>query len=59
MGVADALVEPLFHLCWVHRSLKEAARLRAPELGQGLYINLVTLCAREPARRALVHLSAR
>lgn len=35
-----ALIEPLFHLCWVHRALKEAARLPRERLGSSRYLAL-------------------
>lgn len=38
------LAIPLFYLCWMHRALKEAMRLRRDELMSGHYINLLRLC---------------
>lgn len=42
-GLASSLVEPLFYLSWMHRALKEAARLPADRLEQGRYVNLLRL----------------
>lgn len=44
VGLAPNLVEPLFYLCWVHRSLKEATRLTPQKLENGHYLNLIRLC---------------
>ncbi len=44
VGVAAHLVEPLFYMCWVHRSLKEATRLTPQKLENGHYLNLIRLC---------------
>jgi hypothetical protein len=41
--LAPSLVEPLFYLSWMHRALKEAARLPSDRLGQGRYVNLLRL----------------
>ena len=41
VGVPPTLVGPLFHLCWVHRALKEAGRLPAGRLDTGHYATLV------------------
>jgi hypothetical protein len=43
-GLAPELIEPLFYTCWMHRSLKEAARLPAARLERGHYVNLLRLC---------------
>jgi Phosphotransferase enzyme family len=40
-GVAPGLVEPLFYLSWMHRALKEAARLSEDRLERGRYVNLL------------------
>ena len=37
------MVEPLFYTCWIHRSLKEATRLRMDRLERGHYVNLLRL----------------
>jgi SAM-dependent methyltransferase len=42
-GLAPSLVEPLFYLSWMHRALKEAARLPEDKLEQGRYVNLLRL----------------
>lgn len=39
-----ALVGPLFHTCWMHRALKEAARLEPHRLANGRYVRLLRLC---------------
>ena len=41
--LAPNLVEPLFYLSWMHRALKEAARLPADGLDHGRYVNLLRL----------------
>jgi hypothetical protein len=38
------LVEPLFYTCWMHRSLKEANRLRQNQLYKSHYFNLLVSC---------------
>jgi hypothetical protein len=35
------IVEPLFYTCWMHRSLKEAPRLRMDHLERGHYVSLL------------------
>jgi hypothetical protein len=45
--LAPELVEPLFYTCWMHRSLKEAARLPAERLERGHYISLLRLCIQQ------------
>lgn len=40
-GLAPDLVEPLFHLCWVHRALKEASRLDPARLDRGRYLSVL------------------
>jgi thiamine kinase-like enzyme len=37
-----ALVEPLFHTCWMHRAVKQASRLPRWKLGWGHYHRLVS-----------------
>jgi Phosphotransferase enzyme family len=39
-----ALVAPLFFTCWMHRAVKEAARLPQGRLGRGRYVTLLRLC---------------
>ena len=41
--LAPELVEPLFHLCWMHRALKEATRLPPTALGGGHYVRLLRM----------------
>lgn len=43
-GLAGRLVEPLFYTCWMHRALKEAARLPAGEGARGRYFRLLRFC---------------
>jgi hypothetical protein len=43
LGLDDELVEPLFHLCWMHRAVKEATRLPAARLASGHYVRLLQL----------------
>ncbi len=40
-GVSAEAVPALFRICWLHRAVKEAARLPASRLQAGHYINLV------------------
>ncbi len=47
IGLPEELVQPLFYTCWMHRSLKEAARLTPTTLRQGHYFNLLKLCINE------------
>jgi Phosphotransferase enzyme family len=44
IGLAPALIEPLFYTCWMHRALKEATRLEPACLEKGHYLNLLRLC---------------
>jgi protein-L-isoaspartate O-methyltransferase len=46
-GLAPELVEPLFYTCWMHRSLKEAARLPTARLERGHYVSLLRLCIQQ------------
>jgi hypothetical protein len=41
LDLPAAIVEPLYHLGWVHRATKEAARLTPDGLGRGHYIRLL------------------
>lgn len=41
VGVPVVLIEPLFYTCWMHRAVKEAARLTQQRLARGHYANLV------------------
>lgn len=43
VGLPIELIEPLFHTCWMHRSLKEATRLKTAVLHTGHYVNLLYL----------------
>ncbi len=43
VGFDKRWIEPLFYICWVHRALKEATRLRRETLESGHYINLLRL----------------
>ncbi|MGH2571194.1 MAG: phosphotransferase family protein, partial [bacterium] len=55
-GLHAALVEPLFHTCWMHRALKEATRLNRDRLARGHYLAMLRLgiARREtPAMRRL------
>jgi hypothetical protein len=44
-GLETLLIEPLFHLSWMHRALKEATRLRPSELAHGHYVRLLRMFA--------------
>jgi len=54
VGLATALVEPLFYTCWVHWALREATRLSAANLHDGTYVRLLRLCIRERDRLSSV-----
>lgn len=41
VGVPVVLIEPLFYTCWMHRAVKEAARLTQQTLARGHYATLV------------------
>jgi hypothetical protein len=41
IGLDPRLVTPLFHLCWLHRAVKEATRLPPEQLGTGHYVRLL------------------
>lgn len=43
-GLARKFVKPLFYTCWMHRALKESARLSMESLNDGHYLNLLRLC---------------
>lgn len=61
-GLAPNLVEPLFYLCWMHRALKEAARLAPGQLDEGRYVNLLRLAIerrKAPALRRLFSCGAK
>jgi hypothetical protein len=53
-----ALVEPLYHLCWAHRAVKEATRLPADRLGSGHYVRLLELGLQHRAAPGLRELFA-
>ena len=41
VGLPEEVVEPLYHLGWVHRAVKEASRLTPDRLAGGHYIRLL------------------
>jgi hypothetical protein len=41
LALPTAVVEPLYHLGWIHRAVKEAARLTPDRLDRGHYIRLL------------------
>jgi hypothetical protein len=43
-GLPGHLVEPLYHTCWMHRALKETARLPSGKLRDGHYFNFLRMC---------------
>jgi hypothetical protein len=43
VGVQRELVEPLFHLCWMHQALKEATRMAPERVSNGHYNRLLRL----------------
>ncbi len=42
-GSARDLIEPLFHLCWMHQALKEATRVAPERVAGGHYNRLLRL----------------
>jgi hypothetical protein len=42
-GLAPALMEPLFYVCWIHRALKEAATRPPHRLEAGRYVNVLRM----------------
>ena len=56
LALPAASIEPLFHTCWMHRAVKQAARLSGRRLRRGHYHRLVSMTIEEraaPALRAL------
>ena len=50
------LIKPLFYACWMHRALKEAARLTETSLQDGRYLGMLRMCIEQrnaPVLRAL------
>jgi len=45
-----SLIEPLFHVCWMHRAVKEASRIRPRERARGQYLGILQLGIEERAR---------
>jgi hypothetical protein len=43
IGLASSLIEPLFHTCWMHRAVKQAARLPRWKLRRGHYHRLLII----------------
>jgi hypothetical protein len=43
VGISRELVEPLFHLCWMHQALKEATRMAPERVSNGHYNRLLRL----------------
>jgi aminoglycoside phosphotransferase (APT) family kinase protein len=41
LGLSAEIVEPLYHLGWVHRAVKEASRLAPDRLSRGHYVRLL------------------
>ncbi len=44
ISLPASLLEPIFYSCWMHRSLKEATRLKKGALPSGHYTRLLGLC---------------
>ncbi len=44
VGLHPTLVEPLFFTCWMHRALKESARLHPARLGDGRFLEVLRHC---------------
>jgi hypothetical protein len=55
-GVPRSFVAPLFYTCWMHRALKEAARLKPGMLHRGHYFQLLSLCIEQPTAPVLQQL---
>jgi aminoglycoside phosphotransferase (APT) family kinase protein len=53
IGLDPALVEPLFHTCWMHRALKEATRLTGARVEKGTYVSLLRFGIENRERPAL------
>ncbi|MFQ5641015.1 MAG: phosphotransferase, partial [bacterium] len=55
IGLDKSLIAPLFYTCWMHRSLKEAMRLKRDELMSGHYVSLLRMCIErwDEVRKAL------
>lgn len=53
VGLDRDLAEPLFYTCWMHRALKESARLQPGKLQGGEFVKLLRLCIRERNRPEL------
>jgi hypothetical protein len=56
IGLDPRLVTPLYHLCWLHRAVKEATRLPAEQLGTGHYVRLLRHGLRREVGSELAHL---
>lgn len=41
LGIEHELLEPLYHMCWMHRALKEATRLAPSRRSRGYYLDLL------------------
>lgn len=57
-GLETKFIRPLFYTCWMHRALKESARLSLDSMNDGHYVNLLRLCidsADSPALMDLFH----
>lgn len=57
-GLSPRLLEPLFHLCWVHRAVKEASRLPPDRLDAGRYVGLLGISIGERDSPGLRRLAA-
>jgi Phosphotransferase enzyme family len=53
LGIAPGLVEPLFTFCWIHRALKESARRRPDDVGNGHYARLARRIVTSPTAPTL------
>jgi hypothetical protein len=61
LPLSPRLVEPLFYLCWMHRAVKEASRLREDRLQTGRYVTFLGLAVEQrdaPGLRRLFSLPA-
>lgn len=57
--LSRSLVEPLFYICWIHRSLKEAKTLSERTLHRGRYVRLLLRSINQYKAPGLVNLFGR
>ncbi len=52
----SALIRPMFYSCWMHRALKESARLKESQLQKGNYIQLIRRLIQEEKSGSLSYI---